>query len=110
MPNPYLSLLQASWTYARRERKKFVLCYVIYLLANIVYAFNPLLLGWFVGSIQANGSRALYYTMLFAGAYIGLRLLELCFHVPGRIIERQLAFNIGKNYLLESYHQVLGFR
>jgi ATP-binding cassette, subfamily B, bacterial len=107
MANPYFSLLRTSWKYAGAGQKKYVFCYCIFICANILYSLNPILLGWFLGNIQKNASQAIYYTVLYAFTFIGLRLLELCLHMPARNMERQLAFNISRNYLLESYHQVL---
>ncbi|HEY1214045.1 MAG TPA: ABC transporter ATP-binding protein, partial [Bryobacteraceae bacterium] len=39
--------------------------------------------------------------------YIGLKLLQWCFHGPARVMERTLAFHLSRNFLQEKYHQVL---
>ena len=107
MNNPYISLLKTAWRYARQERKRYVLVYLLFTLANIVYALNPILYGWFISKIQADGKNALHHTLWFAIGFVGLRIGEWVFHGPARILERQLAFNLSRNFLQEMYHQVL---
>jgi ATP-binding cassette subfamily B protein len=107
MPNPYISLLRTSWRYAGKERKKYVLTYVMFVISNLIYSCNPILLGWFVNKIQLAPSKTLYYTFWYAGWVIGLKFLQWCFHGPARVMERTLAFNLSRNFLRERYHQVL---
>lgn len=107
MKNPYLSLLRTAWTYARRERKKYVLVYAMFIGATIVSSMNPLLYGWFLGKAQNDTTRVLQYTLMYAGAYFLLKLTEWSLHGPARIMERTLAFNISRNFLQEKYHQTL---
>lgn len=107
MANPYISLLQTAWRYARREKRRYVLVYAMFVGANLAYAMNPLLFGWFVNKIQFNSTNILYYTLLYVGGYIGLKFLQWCFHGPARVMERTLAFNLSRNFLQEKFHQVL---
>jgi ATP-binding cassette subfamily B protein len=107
MKNPYLSLLATAWRYARQQRKRYLLVYAMFVMANVVLAANPLLYGWFVQSIQKNPSDILHNVWLYAGGYLGLTLLEWAFHGPARIMERKLAFDLSKNFLEEMYHQAL---
>ncbi|CAL1519298.1 ABC transporter ATP-binding protein [Chitinophaga sp. MM2321] len=107
MPNPYISLLKTAWTYAKRERKKYLLVYAMFICANIFFSLNPVLFGWFIGKIQRDSANLPYNTMLFAGGYFGLKLMEWAFHGPARVMERRLAFNLSRNFLQERYHQAL---
>lgn len=107
MANPYVSLLRTAWRYARHERKKYVLVYLMFIISNLIFAMNPILFGWFIGKIQRDTGRVLYYAFLYAGCYIGLKFLQWCFHGPARVMERTLAFNLSRNFLQERYHQVL---
>jgi len=106
MNNPYISLLRTAWTYARSERKRYVFVYFLFLMANLVQALNPILFGWFIDRIQKEG-QVLHYTLLYVLAFLGLKLAEWAFHGPARILERQLAFNLSRNFLQERYHQAL---
>jgi ATP-binding cassette, subfamily B, bacterial len=107
MKNPYLSLLKTAWTYARTERKKYVLVYAMFISANIIFSLNPLLFGWFVDKAQSDTQRVLHYTLVYAGVYFSLKLLEWCLHGPARTMERTLAFSISRNFLQEKFHQTL---
>ncbi|MBC8110288.1 MAG: ABC transporter ATP-binding protein [Verrucomicrobia bacterium] len=105
--NPYLSLLKTAWGYAKQEKKKFLLTYLLFVLANIATAANPLLWGWFVDVVQKKDIKVLDMAWWYGGAYLALKLLEWAFHGPARILERQLAFNLSRNFLDEMYHQTL---
>ena len=107
MSNPYISLLKTSWRYARNERKKFVLIYALFILANIAYAVNPILFGWFVGKVQQNSDQVFLNALQFAGALVGIKLLQWAFHGPARVMEMLLSFNISRNFLQARYHQAL---
>lgn len=108
MNNPYLQLLKLSWTYADQHRRKFLCVYAMFLMANVTVALHPLFYGWFINTLQLNGLSALQTGWYYVAGFLLLRLIEWCFHGPARIIERQLAFNISKNYLASLYRRVLG--
>jgi ABC-type multidrug transport system fused ATPase/permease subunit len=107
MKNPYISLLRSAWKYARSERKKLILVYLMFVGANVIFSMQPLLLGWFVNKAQTDTSRVLHFAFIYIGAYITLKLLEWSLHGPARIYERTLAFTISRNFIREKYHQVL---
>jgi ATP-binding cassette, subfamily B, bacterial len=106
--NPYVSLLRTAWRYARHQRSRFVFIYALFGLANLLAAFNPLLFGWFVDQVQRRGTADLLaFAGLYAGGYVLLKLAEWACHGPARVMERQLAFDLSRNFLAERYHQAL---
>ncbi|EMR03482.1 ABC transporter ATP-binding protein [Cesiribacter andamanensis] len=107
MPNPYISLLRTAWHHARLERKRFVLIYTLFLGASLVIALQPLLYGWFINTLQQEGTAALSHAWMYGLAYLGFKLLEWAFHGPARIMERSLAFRLSRNFLDELYLKVL---
>jgi ATP-binding cassette subfamily B protein len=107
MQNPYIALLRTAWTYARQEKRQYVLVYFLFILANLVAALRPLLLGWFIGELQRQDIEILKLVWMYAGAYLGIELLHWTFHGPARIMERRLAFNLSRNFLDELFHQTL---
>jgi ATP-binding cassette subfamily B protein len=107
MQNPYISLLRIAWRYARQQKGRYLLVYGLFVLANIVYALNPLLYGWFIEAIQKEGIGVIKHVWMYAGGYLLLMLLEWAFHGPARVMERELAFNLSRNFLDELYHQAL---
>lgn len=107
MNNPYVALLRTAWLYAREQRGRYLLVYLLFIAANLVVACHPLLFGWFVDHIQRDSGEVLTSTLYYAAAFVGLKLLEWAFHGPARILERQLAFDLSRNFLQELYHQTL---
>lgn len=107
MKNPYVALLRTAWHYARQQRGRYLVVYLLFIGANLVGAAHPLLFGWFIDSIQHDSATVLTTTMRYGGFFLGLKLLEWAFHGPARILERQLAFDVSRNFLEELYHQTL---
>jgi ATP-binding cassette subfamily B protein len=107
MPNPYIALMKTAWRYARDEKKRYVGIYTLFILASVVSAMNPLLYGWFINAVQKQGIDKLQYAWWYAGIFMLLKLAEWAFHGPARIMERQLAFNLSRNFLQQLYHQTL---
>ncbi|WP_420149800.1 ABC transporter ATP-binding protein [Spirosoma sp.] len=107
MQNPYIALLRTAWTYARHEKRQYVLVYFLFILANVVAALRPLLFGWFIGELQQQDTAIVKLVWIYIAAYVGLEVLEWVFHGPARIMERRLAFNLSRNFLNELFHQTL---
>src|SRR4029077_7809736 len=70
-------------------------------------ATHPIVFGWFINKIQREPANTLKNAAIYAAAYLFLKFGEWCFHGPARIMERQLAFNLSRNFLQERYHQAL---
>ncbi|HXB05949.1 MAG TPA: ABC transporter ATP-binding protein [Puia sp.] len=107
MSNPYISLLRTAWRYARNEKKKYLLVYLMFACAILVWSLNPILLGWLIGRLQTDTTHVWRYALLYGGGYIGIKFFHWCFHGPARVMERTLAFHVSRNFLQEKYHQVL---
>ncbi|HXD78762.1 MAG TPA: ABC transporter ATP-binding protein [Puia sp.] len=107
MANPYISLLRTAWRYARRDRKKYLKVYAMFIIANAIWSLTPLLLGWYFDKLQHDTRHILRYTGIYVITYIALKFFQWCFHGPARVMERSLAFDLSRNFLQEKYHQVL---
>lgn len=105
--NPYLNMLGTAWRYAGKERRRFVFIYTMFMLSNLTDVLYPLIWGVFINDVQQNGVAVLNSAWIYAGAYVGIKLLEWAFHGPTRILERELAFNLSRNFLQELYHKSL---
>jgi len=79
----------------------------MFFCANATWSLNPILFGWFIGRIQQDTGHVLHYAGLYVAGYIGIKLVQWCFHGPARLMERTLAFHLSRNFLQEKYHQVL---
>lgn len=105
--NPYVALLSTCWQYATGERRKFLKVYGLFVGSNLAHAVEPILWGWFINELQRNGLQALSATWKYAGIYMLLHLINWALHGNARVLERQLAFNISRNYLQKLYHQAV---
>lgn len=105
--NPYLSMMRTAWRYAQEGKRKYVQVYSMFLMSNVMMAIEPIIWGLFINALQKNGVDALRSAWLYVGAYILLRLIDWSFHGPARIMERELAFNMSRNFLQELYHKAL---
>ncbi|WP_234733088.1 ABC transporter ATP-binding protein [Tellurirhabdus bombi] len=107
MKNPYLALLATAWKYARQEKGRYLFIYSLFIASNLIVALHPLLFGWFINAIQQKGADVPTIALQFGGGFLLLKLAEWAFHGPARIMERELAFNVSRNFLTELYHQTL---
>jgi ATP-binding cassette, subfamily B, bacterial len=105
--NPYIALLTTAWRYAQSERKRYLFTYGLFIIAGIVDMMHPILFGWFINKVQLDSGHVLQHVIWFGGAVLGLKVLEWSFHGPARVLERGLAFNLSRNFLMELYHQTL---
>lgn len=105
--NPYIALLTTAWQHAKNERRRYVFVYSLFIVAGIVDMMHPILYGWFMNKVQFESNHAMSHVLWFGAAYLGLKLLEWSFHGPARVMERSLAFNLSRNFLMEMYHQAL---
>ncbi|MDX1908416.1 MAG: ABC transporter ATP-binding protein [Bacteroidia bacterium] len=106
-PNAYGALLRTAWQYARAERPRYVLAYSLFVLSNLISALEPIIWGMFINALQQPGTDVLHSTLTYVGLYAVIRFADWACHGPGRIIERELAFTLSRNYLDEMYHKVL---
>lgn len=107
MASPYVALLRTAWRYARHARGRYLFIYTLFIITNLAFALYPLIYGWFIDAAQREPARVLTLARWYGGAYLGVKFLEWCFHGPARLMERQLAFELSRNFLEERYHQAL---
>ena len=73
--NPYISLLKIAWQYARQEKKRFLLVYALFIVANIIFSLNPIWYGWFIDKIQLKGVDVLKDTWIYGIGFLLLRFV-----------------------------------
>lgn len=107
MRNPYFSLLATAWKYARTQRRRFLLVYSMFAGSTLVIACTPILYGWFIDQLQVQGTDVFRTGWIYAALFVGLKLVEWIFHGPARVMERGLAFVVGRNFMEELYTKIL---
>ena len=107
LKNPYFSLLNTAWIYAREQKRNFTITYSMFIMSNLIHAMEPIIWGLFINQLQMEGMDALRSAWLYIGAYFLIWLGDWAFHGFARIRERKLAFHLSKNFLEELYHKSL---
>lgn len=105
--NPYLSLLGIAWKYARNERRRYLFVYALFMMSNVAMAMYPVIWGLFINAVQKDSAHVLRHAVYYGLAYLGVRFSDWVFHGPARLMERELAFNLSRNFLEELYHKSL---
>lgn len=96
--HPYANLFRTIWKYAKGMRKKFVLTYLMFVMANIALMMQPYFLGKFMNVIQTGGKDVVKDSAVILGIYVALDLVFWIFHGPARCMERIMSFNIARNF------------
>jgi ATP-binding cassette, subfamily B, bacterial len=105
--NPYWALLRTAWHYARDQRPRYLLVYGMFVLSNLFTALEPIVWGVLINALQQADTNALREAGWYAGVYLLLQLVIWAFHGPARLLERELAFRLSRNFLDELYRKVL---
>ena len=105
--NAYLMLWKTAWQYAKGVRKQVLLFHAMIIIANIIFAFQPWVLGKIINTLQAGGADVIQQVAYWFAAYVGIMLVFWLFHGPARVIERQVAFQIKSNFFQDYYAKVL---
>lgn len=107
LKNPYISLLQTAWVYAREKKRSYLITYGMFVISNLIHALEPILWGVFINQVQTEGMNVLRHTWWYVGAYFLIWLGDWIFHGFARIQERKLAFHLSRNFLEELYHKAI---
>lgn len=100
-------MLGIAWRYARNERRRYLLVYAMFMCSNIAMALYPVVWGLFIDAAQKQGADVLKSAWIYGLAYLAIRFVDWVFHGPARLMERELAFNLSRNFLQELYHKAL---
>ena len=107
LKNPYISLLQTAWVYAREKKRYYLITYAMFVISNLIHALEPILWGVFINQVQTEGMNILQYAWWYIGAYFLIWLGGWVFHGFARIREPKLAFHLSRNFLEELYHKAI---
>lgn len=105
--SPYFDLLSTAWRYARQEKGRYVLLYAMFMVANTIEALQPMVWGLFINKVQQDSDHLLSWAWMYIAALFGIHFSFWALHGSARVMERQLAFNLSRNFLAELYHKAL---
>ncbi|MGE3622517.1 MAG: ABC transporter ATP-binding protein [Bdellovibrionales bacterium] len=99
-------MVRTAWHHAGELRHRMVWIYILFFLANVIVAFQPVVLAEIINVAQRGGPEAMHDALWWSGAYAGLSLGFWLLHGPARVIERRLAFVIFSNFTQSLYRKV----
>ena len=106
--NPLINLLKYAWHYSFGTKKSMVLFVSFSALSNIIWLFQPLVIGRIFNSIQfADQKNQLRFIAYSLGLLVFLFVLGWIFHGISRVMERKNAFFVRKNYRQTMFEQVM---
>ncbi|MDR3449862.1 MAG: ABC transporter ATP-binding protein [Alphaproteobacteria bacterium] len=99
-------LIGTAWRYAAGLRPRMILFYAMFLVANIVVSFQPVIFGALINTAQKGGPEAMQRALWLAALYGGLTVAFWMLHGPARLIERRVAFDVSRAFIADYYRKV----
>ncbi len=101
--NPIFFLTEKLWVYSKGNRKKVILFFSLFILANTVAFFEPFVVAKILDTIQIQGVTRdnLPFILLLSSGIIALDVGFWLFHGPARVLENNNAFLARANYKME---------
>jgi ATP-binding cassette, subfamily B, bacterial len=98
--NPIIFLFTRQWKFSEGNRKTLVLAWIMFVFANIMDFFRPLVIAFVLNNIQNNGldSTNIVSILLYLGLFVLLELGFWVFHGPARVMEIKNAFLVRANF------------
>lgn len=97
---PFTFLFRKTWRFSGGNRYRVVLYSVMFLVANIIVLFEPLILAKLLNEIQANGINEtnITYLLSLCAMFLIITVVFWIFHGIARVIEVKNAFEVKVNY------------
>lgn len=103
---PILALLTASWQYAGTRRPYMVLVMAMLLASQLAQLAKPYMFGQSFNAIQAGGPDLLRNVLFWLLLYGSMDLVFWALHGPARVMERNTAFAIRRNFFMDNYAHI----
>lgn len=98
--NPLLYLFGKTWEYSGSNRKSMVLYVSLFVIASLIWALEPLFIGFFLNEIQTSGvtQENITYLLALLAFFLIHEGAFWAFHAPARVMENKNAFIVRTNY------------
>ncbi len=98
--NPVVYLTKKLWKYSQGNRKKVVLYFLMFLIANGIEFLSPLAIAKLLNIIQVSGitNVSMPSLLFYLGSLLCINIGFWAFHGPARLIENKNAFIVRANY------------
>jgi len=99
----YIYMFKKLWKYAECDRKKIVAYYILHIISILGVIIQPYAFAMVINTLQENGANLINNVLFWLGIYmVGFAIFNL-FHRIARFIERHVAFNVKKRFIVKSY-------
>jgi ABC-type multidrug transport system fused ATPase/permease subunit len=98
--NPLIYLYGMMWHYSAGNRRRVVLFSAMFIVANVLWSLEPLVVGFILNDIQAKGlsTTTFPYILILLLVFFLLDIAAWTFNAPARILEEKNAFRVRLNY------------
>lgn len=100
MTNPLVYLFNKMWVYSKGNHKNVILYILMSVLANLLMALEPLIVGLFLNAVQTIGvhKETILHLFLILSLLFFLETVFWLLHGPSRVKENRNAFFVRRNY------------
>jgi len=104
--NPYLFMISQAWRFGAGQRSRMVMFYCLCICANLAIIAQPWIFGQTLNVLQAGGADLFDRVWPWFILYGSMMVVFWVFHGPGRVIERNFAFFVKKQFFDQHYRAV----
>lgn len=108
---PTIFLFRKMWVFSKGNKGKVLLFLLLTVCSGVVPLIEPIVLAKLLNEIQINGisSENIKYILFLASSFIWLSLIFWIFHGSERLLEKENAFIVRRNYKEYLLGKVLNF-
>ncbi|NND64343.1 MAG: ABC transporter ATP-binding protein [Gammaproteobacteria bacterium] len=107
--NPIIFLTRRSWRFAEGMRGRYIVFLLLSFAAHIVELWGPYVMGKAFEVLQFPTETLLRDVTLWLSIYVGIGVVTWTLHGPSRVIERKVAFHVGRNFVVDSFQKLRRF-
>ncbi|MEI7580399.1 MAG: ABC transporter ATP-binding protein [bacterium] len=102
----YFRLMRSLWQHGAAWRVKIVGYHCLFIIAQLIAMLSPYFFGLAFNVLQTVSKHTIYDAVFWLSMCIVCHVLFFVFQVPGRILERTVAFKIKEHFVLTLYQQL----
>ncbi len=104
--NPYLFMISQAWRFGAGQRRRMITFYCLCFCANMAIIAQPWIFGQTLNVLQSGGADLFQRVWPWFLFYGSMMVVFWTFHGPGRVIERNFAFYVKRQFFDQHYRAV----
>lgn len=102
----YIHMLKNLWKYAEQERWKIVIYYIFHMISILGVLTQPYAFSMIINALQKNEETLIAQVLFWLEIYIIGFVIFNVFHRAARFLERYVAFQSKKKFILNTYEML----